>query len=232
MNKTTSNNFITTGLLLSAFALLASTLLGFGGFSFQAFTSYFITGYVSRLQMLFLILIGAGLLLSGLAYLDQAKKQGLRKANFILLLHLLVSMVFFAASFFGIVSKLRSTDFWAQTTFEEIQATLSFNNMTLACFLVLGILQVTLSIIFFKTRLLQRHHFSKVAKILALASGIFLIAKTVIDYPFIKEAIFILSYMLKIAFLNNFMAFLAPLVYLLSQIFITIVLLQNRQSMA
>ena len=231
MNKKTSNNIITTGLLLSAFALLASTLLGFGGFSFQAFNSYFITGYVSRLQMLFLILIGAGLLLSGLAYLDQAKKQGL-KANLILLLHLLVSTVFFSASFFGIISKLRSTDFWAQTTFEEIQATLFFSNMTLACFFVLGILQVTLSIIFFKTRLLQRHHLSKVAKILTLASGIFLIAKTIIDYPFIKEAIFVLSYMLKIPFLNNLMALLVPLVYLLSQIFITIVLLHNRQSMA
>lgn len=232
MNKTTSNNFITTGLLLSAFALLASTLLGFGGFSFQAFNSYFITGYVSRLQMLFLIFIGAGLLLSGLAYLDQAKKQGLKKANLMLLLHLLVSLVFFTASFFGTISKLRSTDFWAQTTFEEIQTTLFFSNMTLTCFLVLGILQITLSIIFFKTRLLQRHHLSKVAKILALASGIFLIAKTIIDYPFIKEAIFVLSYMLKIPFLNNLMALLVPLVYLLSQIFITIVLLHNRQSMA
>jgi uncharacterized membrane protein YidH (DUF202 family) len=218
--------------LLTAFALIASTLLGFGGFNMQAFGGYVITGYVSKLQMVFLILVGLGLILSGVAYFNQAKKQKMKKLSFILLLHLATSMVFFATSFFGLTSKLRPTDFWVETTFEEIPNTLFFNNMTLTSFLVLGILQVTLAIMFFRTKLLQQHRLSKAAKTVTLTSGILLIIKTVIDYPFIKEVIFIMSYTLKIPLPNNIVGIIVPLIYLFSQIPVAIILLHNQRPMA
>lgn len=232
LNKKTSKHITLIGLLLSAFALLASTLLGFGGFNMQALSGYVITSYVSKLQMVFLLLVGLGLILSGVAYFNQAKKQKLKKPSFILLLHLAVSMVFFSISFFGLTSKLRATDFWVETAFEEIQNTLCFNSMSLISFLVLGTLQVTLAIIFFKTNLLQQHKLLKPAKTLALTSGILLIIKTVIDYPFIKEVIFIASYMLKIPFPNNIVSIVVPLIYLFSQIPVAIILFHNQRPLA
>jgi hypothetical protein len=232
LNKKTSKYITLTGMLLSAFALLVSTLLGFGGFNMQAFSGYVITGYVSKLQMVFLILVGLGLLLSGVAYFNQAKKQKIKKPNFVLLPHLAVSIVFFAIAFFGLTSQLRGTNFWGETTFEEIQNTLFFNSLTLTSFLVLGILQVILSIIFFKTKMLQQHRLSKAAKNLTLTSGILLIIKTILDYPLIKESIFILSYMLKIPFPNNVLSIVVPLIYLFAQIPLTVILLHNQKPVA
>ncbi len=229
LNKKKSECIPTTGLLLSAFALLVSTLLGFGGFSMQAFSGYFITGYVSKLQMVFLIFAGLGLILSGLAYFNQAKKQKIKTPNFILLLHFAVSIVFFAIAIFILTSPLRGADFWAETTFEEIQNTLLFNNLTLTSFLVLGTLQLILSVMFIKTKILQQHQLLKTAKYLTLASGILLIMKTIVDYPLIKESIFVLSYMLKIPFPNNIISITAPLIYLSAQIPITIILLHNQK---
>jgi len=190
----------------------------------QAFGSYEIAGYVSRLQMVFLIFVGAGLVLSGVAYANQTKKQKMKNPNFILLLHLTVSIMFFAIAVLGLTSQLKGTDFWGETTFEEIQSTLFFNSLTLASFLVLGTLQVILSIMFLKTRMLQPHRLSKAAKTLTLTSGALLIVKAIIDYPLIKEAIFISSYMLKIPLLNNLISLAAPLIYLSAQIPITIIL--------
>lgn len=230
MNKKSYKVITPIGLLLSALALLVCILLGFGGFSIQAFSGYVITGYVSNLQMVFLILTGMGLILSGLGYLNQAKKQELKNPNFILLLHISVSIVFFTIAIFGLTSQFKGTDFWGPTTFEEIQATLLFNDLILVSFLVLGTLQLFLSIIFHKTKMLQRHHLSKVAKTLALTSGILLITKTIIDYPLIKESIFISSYMLKIPFPNNMLSIAVPLVYLFAQILIAIILLHNQKS--
>jgi cytochrome bd-type quinol oxidase subunit 2 len=195
----------------------------------QAFSGYVITGYVSKLQMVFLILVGLGLILSGLAYVNQAKKQKIKNHSFILLPYLAVSTVFFAIAIFGLTSQLRDTGFWGETTFEQIPNTLFFNSLTLTSFLVLGILQLILSIIFFKTKMLQHHRLSKAAKYLALTSGILLIIKTVIDLPLIKEAIFIFSYMLKIPFPNNILSIIAPLIYLSAQIPVTIVLLHNQK---
>jgi uncharacterized membrane protein YidH (DUF202 family) len=232
LNKKTSKYITLTGMLLSAFALLVSTLLGFGGFNMQAFSGYVITGYVSKLQMVFLILVGLGLLLSGVAYFNQAKKQKIKKPNFVLLPHLAVSIVFFAIAIFGLTSQLRDTNFWGETTFEEIQNTLFFNSLTLTSFLVLGILQVILSIIFFKTKMLQQHRLSKAAKNLTLTSGILLIIKTILDYPLIKESIFILSYMLKIPFPNNVLSIVVPLIYLFAQIPLTVILLHNQKPVA
>ena len=195
----------------------------------QAFGSYEIAGYVSRLQMVFLIFVGAGLVLSGVAYANQTKKQKMKNPNFILLLHLTVSMMFFAIAVLGLTSQLKGTDFWGETTFEEIQSTLFFNSLTLASFLVLGTLQVILSIMFLKTRMLQPHRLSKAAKTLTLTSGALLIVKAIIDYPLIKEAIFISSYMLKIPFPNNIISFAAPIVYLSAQIPITMILLHDQK---
>jgi len=198
----------------------------------QAFGSYEIAGYVSRLQMVFLIFVGAGLVLSGVAYANQTKKQKMKNPNFILLLHLTVSMMFFAIAVFGLTSQLKGTDFWGETTFEEIQSTLFFNSLTLASFLVLGTLQVILSIMFLKTRMLQPHRLSKAAKTLTLTSGALLIVKAIIDYPLIKEAIFISSYMLKIPFPNNIISLAAPIVYLSAQIPITMILLHDQKPQA
>ncbi|TRO45910.1 hypothetical protein E2P60_06335 [Candidatus Bathyarchaeota archaeon] len=229
MNKKTCNYIALTGMLLSGFSLLVSTLLGFGGFSIQTLSSYVITGYVSRLQMVFLFLVAMGLILSGVAYFIQAKNQRISKPNFILILYLAVSIVFFALSIFGLTSRLRGTDFWGETTFEEIQATLFFNSLTLTSFLFIGILQVVLSIIFFKTKMLQQHWLSKVAKNLTLTSGILLIMKTIFDYPLIKEALFVLSFMLKIPFINNILSIVVSVIYLLAQIPLTVILLHSQK---
>ncbi|UCH32600.1 MAG: hypothetical protein JSV05_04275 [Candidatus Bathyarchaeota archaeon] len=227
MNKKMSKHITSTGLLLSAFALLISTLLGFGGFSLQSFGSYVITGYVSKLQMVFLILVGLGLILSGIGYTNQAKKQKIKNPNLILLLHIAVSTVFFAMAIFGLTAPFRDPGFWEETTFVDIQSTLLFNNLTLTSFLAIGALQVILSIIFFKTKMLPHHQLSRAAKGLTLISGILLIVKAVIDYPLIKEAIFILSYMLKIPFPNNILSIVAPTLYLVAQIHLIIILRHN-----
>ena len=217
------------GLLLNASALFVSTLLGFGGFSVKAFGGYVIVGYVSKLQMVFLFLVGVGLILAALGYADQRNKQKIKNPNFVPLLYFVVSMIFFVTSFFGLTSQLRDSDFWLETTFKEIQDTLFFNNLTVTSFLALGILQLFLSIIFFKTEMLQQNQLSKAAKILTLTSGIVLIMKTIIDYPPIKESIFVLSYMLKFPFLNNILSIAAPVIYLSAQIPITIILLHNQR---
>lgn len=229
MNKRTASYLAPTGFLLNSFALLVSTLTGFGGFSIQAFSGYEITGYVSRLQMVFLIAVSIGLILSGVAYANQTKKQRIENPIFILLLYLVVSMVFFATAIFGLTSQLGGTDFWGETTFEEIQNTLFFSSLTLTSFLVLGTLQVILLILFHKTKMIQQHRLSKAAKTLTLTSGILLILKAVIDYPLIKEAIFIFSYLLKIPVLNNVISIVAPIIYLSAQIPISIILLRNQQ---
>jgi hypothetical protein len=229
LNKNTSKYVAPIGLLLSAFALLASVMFGFGGFSISAFSGYLITGYVSRTQMVFLILTGTGLILSGISYVNYAKNQKTKTPNLIALLYLTVSIVFFATAIFGLTTQLTDPDFWGESTFEEIQNTLIFNTLTLTCFLALGILQVILSIIFSKTKILGQNQLSKAAKLLTLASGVLLIIKTIIDIPLIKEAIFILSYMIKIPFPNNIISIAAPILYLVAQIPIVIILLQNQK---
>ena len=229
MNKKTSKYVAPIGLLLSAFALLVSVLFGFGGFTLHGFSGYLITGYVSKLQMVFLMLTGVGLALSAKGYADYEKNQETKKPNLISVLYLSVSIVFFATAIFGLTSQLRGADFWGESTFEEIQNTLIFNTLTLTCFLALGILQVILSIIFSKTKILGQNQLSKAAKLLTLASGVLLIIKTIIDIPLIKEAIFILSYMLKIPFPNNIISIAVPILYIAAQIPIVIILVQNQK---
>ncbi len=232
MNKRLSSYISLAGLLLTAFALLASIFLGFGGFSVQALSGHEITGYVSRPQLVFLVLAAVGLILSGVAYRQQATRQKVGHPHFILLPYFAASMLFFAAAILGLTSQLRGPEFWGETTFEEIQNTLLFNNLTLASFLILGTLQMVLLVLFLKTKLLQQHQLSTMAKILTLTAGILLIVKTIIDYPLIKEAIFISSYMLKVPSLNNIISLTAPPVYLLAQIPITIILLHNQKTSA
>lgn len=230
MTKKPSKYIAPIGLILSGFALLVSTLHGFGGFSTQAFGSYVITDYVSKPQMVFLIFVGLGLVLSGVGYINQVKGQTIqiKNPNFILLLYLAASLVFFATAIFGLTSQLKGTDFWEGTTFERIQSTLFFNNLSLTCFLALGTMQVISSIIFFKPKMLEQHQLSNIARNLTLASGILLIIKTIIDYPLIKESIFIFSYMLKIPFPNTIIGITAPLIYLSAQITSSTILLYTK----
>jgi len=195
----------------------------------KAFSNYIITGYISRLQMIFLFLVGVGLILSGLGYANYTKKQKIKNPNYILLLYLAASLVFFVIAFFGLTSQFKGTDFWGETAFEGIRNTLLFNSLTLTSFLVLGTLQLILSIISFKTKMLQQHQLSKMAKTLTLTSGILLIIKTIIDYPLIKESIFVLSYKLKIPFPNNILSIVTPIIYLSTQIVITLILLHNQE---
>jgi hypothetical protein len=140
-----------------------------------------------------------------------------------------VSIVFFAIALFGLTSQLRGAYFWGETTFEEIQATLFFNSLTLTSYLVLGLLQMILSIILFKTKMLQQHRLSKVATNLTLSSGILLVIKTIFDYPLIKEAFFVLSFMLKIPFINNILSIVVAMIYLLAQIPLTVILLHSQK---
>jgi hypothetical protein len=225
LNNKTTNYVAPLGLLLSAFALLVCVLLGFGGFRLLAFGDYSISGFVSRSQLIFLTLSGLGFFIFGISWVKQAGKT--KNSTLISLLYIAVSLVFFSTAIFGLTSQLRSSNFWAETSFEEIESTLFFNNLSLMSFLALGIQQITLSIIFFRNKMLGKHQLSKTIKILTLVSGIFFIIKTIIDYPIIKEAIFILSFMLKIPIPNNIISIVAPLVYLCAQILIAIILLRN-----
>lgn len=215
------------GLLLSAFALLAATLLGFGGFNVKAFSSYQISGFVSRLQMVFILFGCIGFVLSGIAYENIAKRK-IRKSNIMLLAHLPVSIAFLTIAIFGLTSQLRSSNFWGETTFQEIQDVLFFNGLTLLSFLTLGILQVILFAVFSKTKMFPPNRLSKTAQALTLISGIFLIVKTIIDYPPIKQVSFVFSYTLKIPFPNNIVSIVAPLIYLSAQIFAAIIILQQK----
>jgi hypothetical protein len=208
------------GSLLGAFSFLGSTLYGFGGFSLKTFSEYVMVGYVSRLQMIFLFLVGLGLALSGVGYIRLTKRK-IRRYNFISLSFMAVSVIFFSLAVFGLTSRLGSPEFWADTTFTEIQNVLFFNNMSLISFFAFGVLQLILSIMLFKTKIFQEHQLSTVAKILTVISGILLIAKSVIDYPLIKEVIFVLSYEFKIPILNSILSITAPLIYLIAQLLYT-----------
>jgi hypothetical protein len=99
--------------------------------------------------------------------------------------------------------------------------------MTLIIVLALGTLQVVLSALFFKTKILQPHRLSKMAKFLTLISTLFLLTKTIIDYPLIKEVIFVLSSVNKIPFLNNIVSLVTPFVYLSAQFPIIRILWEN-----
>jgi hypothetical protein len=229
LNKKKSMYIVIIGLLLNAFAILCSTLFGFGGFSMKTFSDYVIIGYVSRLQMTFLSLVGLGLILAGIGYASQTDKKT-ENSKFILLSYLAVSIIFFTLAVFGLTSQLRGNEFLADTTFKEIQNMLFFNSLSLTSFLAFGTLQLILSLILFRTKMFQQHQLSKAAKILTLTSGILWIVKSMIDYPLIKESIFILSYTFKFPFPNNLLSIMAPLIYLSAQILITIILLHNQKS--
>lgn len=225
MNKNTTKYLAPTGLLLTTFSLLGAVLLGFGGFNLLDFFNYSISGFVSRPQMIFLALTAIGFLILSLNWYKQSQK--LKNHNVILLLYLAVSIVFFITASFGLISQMKNSDFWVQTTFEEPGSTLFFNNLTLATFLTLGIQQTIFSIIFFKTNKLEKNQISKTIKVLTLISGILFLIKTIIDYPIIKEAILILSFMLKIPIPNNIVSLVAPLVYVYTQIKSTTTLIVN-----
>jgi hypothetical protein len=225
LNKKTTNYIASSGLLLSAFALLISVLLGFGGFKLAAFSDYSISGFVSRPQMIFLALTATGFLIFGISWAKLAKKT--KNSKLILLLYMTVSVVFFSTAIFGLTSQLRSSNFWAETTFEEPKNTLVYNYLSLSSFLVLGAQQIILSIIFLKNKTLGKHQLSTTSKILSLISGTLFLIKTIIDYPIIKETIFILSFNLKIPIPNNIISLIAPLVYLIAQILIAIILLRK-----
>lgn len=215
------------GLMGGSFALLISILLGFGGFKLQAFGGYYITGYVSRTQMVFILLSGMGLIISSILFANHARKQKIKNPNLMLLFCLAVSAVFLVTSIFGLTSELRDQVFWAETTFKENQNTVFYNNLTLTTFLTFGALQITLSSIFLKTGMLGQNKLSKAAIILTLISGIIFVMKAIIDFPLIKEAIFILSFNFHFPFPNNILSIIGPLVYVLAQTLITLILLRN-----
>ena len=224
MNKRSVQIYI-IGLCLSSFAILGSTLLGFGGFSIEAFSEYVIIGYVSRLEIIFLFLAGLGFILSGLSNLVQYNKV-IKQSKFMFMFsYLSVGIIFITLAIFGGTSQLVSSDFWANTTFKNIQDLLVFNNLSLVCFLTIGILQLVLLFTFFNEKIFKQNHFLNVAKFLTLISGSLWIIKSIIDYPLIKETIFVLSYELKLPLLNNILSILAPIFYLSSQIFGAIILL-------
>ena len=230
MSQKASNYIALAGLLLTPFAFLSATLFGFGGFSIQALLTNKIAESISKPQMIFLILTAIGLALSGVAYLNQAKKQKMENAKMILLTYVVAGTVILAIAIFGLTTSFKGTDFFGETTFEEIRKILFFNSMTLVIVLVLGLLQVMLSTLFFKTKILQPHQLSKAAKFLTLISTLFLLTKTIIDYPLIKEAIFVLSSLNNIPFLNNIMSLVTPLVYLSAQFPIIKILWQNNKA--
>lgn len=215
------------GLNGSSFALLISILLGFGGFKLQDVGGYYITGYVSRLQMVFLLLSGMGLIISSIPYTNHARKEKIKNPNLMLLFCLAISTMFLVTSIFGLTSELIDQGFWAETTFKEIQNTVLYNNLTLTTFMTFGALQIALSSIFSKNKMLGQNRLSKIAIILTLISGIIFVTKAIIDFPPIKESIFILSFDLNFPFPNNILSIIAPLVYVLAQTPITLILLRD-----
>jgi len=218
------------GLLTTSLSLLGSMLLGFGGFSINTFCDYLIVGNISRFQMIFLFLTALGLILSGLGYADQTKTPKSKNSKSILIAHVAVSLIFVTLAIFGLTAELKGVDFWADTTFKEAQHTLLFNNVTLTSFFAIGILQIFVTITLSKTERPPEHQLSKSSKILILGSGMFWIVKAIIDYPPIKEIIFIFSYTYQFHFLNNILTLIALLTYLSAQIFIITILLHNKKS--
>ena len=227
MSQKLPNYIALAGLLLTPFAFIAATLFGFGGFSIQALFNNKIAESVSKPPMIFLILTAIGLALSGVAYQNQAEKQKMENAKLILLTYVIASTVILAISIFGLTTQFRGAEFFGETSFEEIRKILFFNSMTLIIVLALGTLQVVLSALFFKTKILQPHRLSKMAKFLTLISTLFLLTKTIIDYPLIKEVIFVLSSVNKIPFLNNIVSLVTPFVYLSAQFPIIRILWEN-----
>jgi hypothetical protein len=212
------------GLMLSSFSVLISILLGFGGFSIQSFTGYCIIGSVSRSQLFFLILSGIGITLSSIGFTDHMMKKDINYSKAMFLFSLIVSTLFFAISFFGLTSELRSQRFWTETTFREIQDTILFNNLTLITFFAWGMLQILTSVVFLKKKFLGEKKLVKIANVLTLISGFFFIINAIINFPLIKEGLFVLSYEFDLPFLNNVLIILAPILYLLGQIPTAIIL--------
>ena len=151
----------------------------------------------------------------------------MENAKLILLTYVIASTVILAISIFGLTTQFRGAEFFGETSFEEIRKILFFNSMTLIIVLALGTLQAVLSALFFKTKILQPHRLSKMAKFLTLISTLFLLTKTIIDYPLIKEVIFVLSSVNKIPFLNNIVSLVTPFVYLSAQFPIIRILWEN-----
>lgn len=210
------NICITMAAFVSGFSFFVSVLLGFGGFNFLDFFNYSISGFVSKSQMFFLGLTTISIFILSLGWYVQSNKSKIQK--FLLLLYFFTILIFSVTIIIGLTSQTRNTDFWAQTVFVETNITLLFNNLTLLCFLSLGILQTILSILFFSKKINENNPLSNVKKSLILISGILFLIKTIMDYPFLKEAIFILSFMIKIPILNNIISFLSPIFFLIAQI--------------
>lgn len=224
MNNKRSIQIYIIGLFLSSFSILGSTLLGFGGFSIKAFNEYVIIGYVSRLEIIFLFLTGLGFIISGLTNPVQINNTFKESKLMFVFSYLTVGIIFIALAIFGGTSHLISSNFWANTTFKNIQNILIFNNLTLVCFLAIGTLQLFLLFKFFNKKFFKQNQILKATKILTLVSAILWIIKSIIDYPLIKEAIFVLSYELKLPLINNILSILAPIIYLSSQMFATLIL--------
>jgi len=215
----------TLGALLSSFSLLGSVLLGFGGFNLLDFFSYSISGFVSRPQIIFLTFTSMSFFILSINWHKQF--QPFNNHKFVLASYLLVTLAFSITAIIGLTSQMRNPDFWAQTNFVETNITLLFNNLSLLCFLSLGILQMTLSVFFFKNKLNNKKYLTKTNKSVILISGILFLIKTILDYPILKEAIFILSFMAKIPIPNNIISLLSPLIFLIAQIQLAIALTKN-----
>lgn len=216
------------GSFLSSFAILGATLLGFGGFSVNAFINYLIIDHISRLEIILLFIAGLGFILSALSYTIQPNIS-IKRPEFILLSsYLTVGIIFLILSIFGGTSQLISSNFWTNTNFKKIQDILFFNNLTLTSFLAIGTLQLILFFTFFNDKILKQHQLTNVAKLTTLISGILWILKFIIDIPLIKEAIFVISYQFNFPLLNNILSISAPIAYLSSQILFMIILFHTQ----
>ena len=213
--------------MLSSFSVLISILFGFGGFNIQGFTSYYMTSYVSRSQLFFLILSSIGIALSSIGFIDHGRKKEIKYPKVMFLFSLIVSTLFFTISFFGFTSELARQGFWIETTFRAIQNTILFNYLTSIALFALGILQILLSIVFLKKKVLGEKKLAKMANILTFISGSFFVINAIINFPLIKEGLFVLSYKFHLPFLNNVLIIIAPIIYLLGQIPTAIILIRD-----
>lgn len=214
MKEELSKYFLIIGFLTSGVSFFVSVLLGFGGFDLSNLFNYSISNFVSKAQITFLAIttIGFLLLITGLYF--QSKKTLFK-------LYLPINMILAIIAIIGSSSQMINSNFWSQTNFTDTNTIFLFSNLTLLSFAYLGVLQIITSTLLLKNRFKNSNQLSKIFKIIILFAGILFLIKAIIDYPLLKEAILILSYMYKIPVLNNIINIISPILFLTTHLILT-----------
>jgi hypothetical protein len=169
------------GSVLSAIALLASVLFGFGNYSIQTYGSgYGISGSVSRTSMIFLAISAVGLVLAGCGYRAKNIFSNTKTAKFTFAFHLAAAALLLTTVVFTLSAPLRGSLYWGPSMFRDISAGLIFKDLTFLSFMLLGLLQICLGLNHAKI-FATTGKFALATKTMFIVSGIVLILKSVLE---------------------------------------------------